>query len=200
MRGVLAGALMFIATTAFIGVVVQLPRDVSATDRFWSAFHVDGVEAAHFNSLEEVYAASDLVIVGEVHRVELSRQWQATEDLGADGLATFVASFVLPSATLKNAGQAVADEFTRVEMFLPSARDLDTVLAAPPTGQSIYFLVAIEAVPNTYRLVSSQGLLRDLGGAVGVSTAEDAWLAGLAETSFNDLVTTLRGWDKTTRD
>lgn len=182
-----AGVLVGIVGSATSSGVADRGSGVPS-DRFWSSFQTEGVEVNHFDSIGDMVAESDAIVVGRIDQVRLSRQWNAVPEWGVDGLMTFVMASVAVEDETGVGGAEVASS-VEVELFLPDPSALPEVVGPPPAERSLFFLMEKEDVPGAYMLASSQGYLRDRGTVVPpVASEDDPWLQRLRSSRFDELV------------
>ena len=133
--------------------------------------------------------ASDTVVVGVVESVRLGRQ------VGESYPISCAVVIVRPRDTLKGPDS----ELVRLEVVLPSSDKLEALQANLPQEDAICFLrdkaaealrlglpdAEIAAGKGYFRLVSSQGVLRNLNGKIGIPIASgDAFLLQLSGKPF----------------
>jgi hypothetical protein len=180
----LAGVASGFAAIA-LAVTVLGPAD---SDQFWHRFKVAGVEAAVYGSVAEIQDASSVVVLATIEELSLSRQWVVEEELGDDGIATYVLAKLLPERVLQGSPRLSPDGTVHVELFLPSPQLLGATLEGRPSDRAVFFLKEKTTVPGVYMLTSSQGYLRDAGTVRIPVGAESPWLEELVTTSFEELV------------
>jgi hypothetical protein len=192
----LAGSVLY-STLSGPGVGALQER----SDRFWSLLAVNGSPRSHFNSVEEMATAADVIAVGRITQVSAGRE---VRDLGAEALGKpreeasvfFADATVLVEEPIKGApGTSI-----RLQLLLPTPHILGALQANLPTERGIYFLTDMGGyfakedprsalsmtLAGTYDFVSPQGLLRDFGDRVGVTADEsDSFLVDESRMSFS---------------
>ena len=185
--GFAVGLLVFASVTNLAGGISR-----PTSDRFWNAFETEGAVAREYASLSKLRDDSDVIVVATVQSVSLSRQWTAVEELGEDGIATYVLTQLLVEELLQGEPSLSPQGSIDMEIFLPSPTLLESALESKPEERAVYFLQEKADVPGTYMLSSPQAYLRDLG-TVGIpADSQDPWMKDLAESTFEEFVNTLR--------
>lgn len=181
--------LFAIAAGAMFGIVQGVWRSADISDdAFWRATYVRGTSQYHFDALSEMAASpqTELIAVGVFGAVEKSRSWIAVEEIGLDGVATYVRSRLTIERTLKGDPDTA---FADVEFFLPNASLLEATTSAAVNDRVLLFLTPVEDVDETlYRLVTGQGYIRDHGRAEPPVFVEDEWLADVGLRQFEAVV------------
>lgn len=163
--------------------------DAASSQRFWSLLYIRALEVEHYDSLATMAQASDTVLVGVVESVRLGRQ------VGESYPISYAVVTVRPRDILKGPDS----ELVSLEVVLPSSDRLTALQASLPQEDAIFFLrdkaaealrlglpdAEIAAGKGYFRLVSSQGVLRNLNGRIGIPIAsEDAFLLQLSGKAF----------------
>ena len=194
------------ALVAFVSLADGAP-DLSPearSDAFWASLWVNGREAEHYRSLDDMTASADLVVVGRIAEVAEGRVFvdAGTGDAAYYALATLVIEQHVSGDT------EPAEEATSIdlELFMTTPDLLEGLRATHPGERSLFFLrdkyveaTFLELPPELrdaeagyYRLVSTQGLLRDWDRVVEPPVgAEDQFLLDLAGSDFDTLVAEL---------
>jgi hypothetical protein len=170
--------------------------DLTGSERFWSTFALDAVEAEHFESLAEMSASADAVVIATITKVTPGRVILAGQD---DGFQYMNLSLRVDSQL---AGAPLEADFV-LEMMLPEGASADRVNALLPAERQILFLRSKEREAATlnyparliprehglYRLINlGQGRYSDLYGKVDAPRdAEDDWVQKLRGTPFERL-------------
>ncbi|MEX0782446.1 MAG: hypothetical protein WD557_07340 [Dehalococcoidia bacterium] len=130
-------------------------------------------EVHHFSSLEEMTGEADLIVEGEVERVERGREF------GQPGIARvyFVTAYIRLERTY--AGTAPGKEVP-LEIFVGDGSGVEPFIEGFPGTRGLWFLFQKDAEAKRlgtmveglgfYMLVSSQGLVAEVNG-----TAENAF-------------------------
>ncbi len=188
------GALLVVTSTLILRNVSTPEMGPSRSDAFWSHFTLTGVEARHSDSLVEMADASELIIVGRMESIELSRSWDAVPEWGDDGTANYVVSDIRVEEVVRKTPSLAAGDIVRLEIFVPSSDALRVALTTSlPTERTLFFLRAQQDVPGVYMLVSSQGYIRDLGKAAAPFAADDRWQIELSSKNFDEIAAKIMG-------
>lgn len=144
-----------------------------ASNDFWNGLTVQGLEAEHFGSLPDMTKSADLVVVGRLTDISAGREVRdlEAEAAGADrrdssvffGDATIVTE---PAAFGPSAPSTVT-----LELLLPNPDLLPSLAAAVPKERAVFFLRDLHRAEPIYRLVSTQGILREIDGRVRVGVS-----------------------------
>lgn len=189
-RSLFIGGLGFVlaaGTVAFSAAGIRGGSNLESSNAFWAHFHPKAVEGTTFPSLEAMAGEAEVIVVGAVEGVSLSRQWVAVEEWGEDGIATLIRTDIQVERIIKG-DPALMDGAVSFELFLASPSDTQEVLAQKPKERAIYFLVQKKDASGAYRLASTQGYLRDFGHAEPPAVTEDDWLNDLKRFPFEDVL------------
>lgn len=166
--------------------------DRGQSDRFWSLLYLRGSEAEHYEALSDITQASDRVVVAKIESIELGRQ------VGE----SYPISYTVLNLRVLRTLRGPTAELVKLEIILPSVDKLEELKSSQPEEESVFFLrdkgsealrlgLSAEEVrveQGSYRLVSSQGVLRNLNGQVGIPIAsEDSFLLQLSGESFEHM-------------
>lgn len=183
----------------------QASRDVRGrSDHFWGLLAVNGSPRAHFETLDAMAAQADLIVVGRIERVTAGRE---VRDLEAEALGRpreeASVYFADATVTVEEAIKGLPVKSVRLQLLLPGPGVLAALQQDVPTERAIYFLTDMGAyfakedpgsgldsvLKGTFDFVSPQGLLRDFGGATGVTADEgDAFLQAETRKAFSDVI------------
>lgn len=193
-----AVGLMILSASFAVGNSQPSRTPLSISSNFWRLLSIDALEAEHYESLSSMSTSSEVVVVGRITGISATRSFGGPQDAEVIRLAALQISVSkVLSGNLKAPGGSVL-----VEVTLPGGRSVDQLRGALPPEEAIYFLRSkgteatslgftpdqIKAEAPYYRMVSSQGLIRDIAGvAVPPDDAEDAFLAGLRGASFESV-------------
>jgi hypothetical protein len=181
----------------------------SDSHAFWAALLLAGREAEHYSDLVEMSRSADVLVVGHLESVVLGRSFRDPEtgDSADYATASLLVERLLASRPGATAEARISEgDSLSLELFLPE-RDLINTLQERLSGErAIFFLrdkereaIALglpaelqRAERGFYRIVSTQGLLREQGGKVmpPVGT-EDEFLIELEGMDFAALVAVL---------
>ena len=183
------------AGTMLAATMVSQPDPGRATsDEFWGHFHLEGVEASTFASLDAMKQVADVIVVGTIDRVGVSREVELepelAKEIGEAGASTFLRVDIAVDRMMKGEFSNGAAAF---ELFLPSARDAERLFGLRPSERSMFFLTEKLDGSNAYRLSSTQGYLRDFGRVEPPVVSEDDWLKDLSKLSFEQLLERVEG-------
>lgn len=202
MRPLALPVALIILAAALAGISSNLQAGTRST-AFWATVQgMEGLEAEHFETLEELYFDSDLVVLGTVSNVRPGRVFGEPE--AAKG-AWFPAGTLSIEKVLHSRSATQFDAVT-IEFiaFDPSAAD--ALLQASISDRGIFFLrnkgeearrlgepASRVAEENAfYRLTRSEAVILDDAGNALVSPAtESQYLTALGEKSFDAVVETL---------
>lgn len=180
----------------------NLARVRAASDRFWSPY-VRGIEAEQFGSLEAMTASADAVVRGAVVSVSEGRNYVADPYLGEQGYARFVAATVRVDEVLQRAGSYPVPATLTLEVFAPNRTSVKALLAQIPGEEALFVLrnkgtAALSAgvPPETanaesryWALVTSDALIRDLGGTASVLPhTESPYIEAFDGRPFSDVL------------
>jgi hypothetical protein len=183
-----------VATMVSAATIAHRDPGRSSTDQFWSNLHIEGVEASVFASLDAMKQGTDVIVVGTIAKVGPLRKVQLeaelVEEAGEPSTSAFVNVDIAVERMLK--GQ-FKEGVTAFELFVPDAQMADGLLGLRPEERTMFFLKEKSDGSNAYRLVSTQGYLRDFGRVEPPVVSEDDWLKDLARLSFDDLITQVEG-------
>lgn len=178
------------------GTSIRPPQ--TRSDSFWRLLSINTLEVEHYDSLDSMTSGSEAVVLGKIVGVSLSRAFGGQEDAEPIRLAALEVSVSrILAGRLTKAATTIA-----VEVTIPGGRNIEDLQAAIPTEEAMYFLrnkgteasdlgftpEEIEVEAPYYRLVSSQGQIRNLGGAaLPPEAAEDSFLVDLRGTPFSEV-------------
>jgi hypothetical protein len=205
--GVLIGAgLALVLTLNYVaeGGVASLEQ---RSNTFWGSLGIQGQEAEFYESLPEMALASDVVVLGRVESVSEGRVFvmEAPPDVPVEDVTfRYVSMSIAVSRTLRHLPGP--PEKIAIEMMLPTATTLGDLKGSIPEEETLFFLrskgldlerrekpdrVVSQEMPF-YRLVSSQGLLRNIGGQTHPNVgAEDQFLLDLVHDQFDKTLDTV---------
>lgn len=183
-----AGVVVGLAGFGFLLNLTASPT----SDSFWATFATEGAVTRQYDSLVSLRDDADVIVVATVESVSLSRQWTVAEELGEDGIATYVLTRLLVDETVKGEPKLSAPGSIDLEIFLPSPSLLEAALASKPLERAVYFLQEKVDIPGTYMLSSPQAYIRDFGKAGIPADGQEPWLEDLAESSFEEFLEGLR--------
>lgn len=174
------------------------------SDHFWSTLAVNGSPRNHFDSLPEMVAGADIVVVAHIDKLVPGRE---VRDLAAEaeGMPREQASVYFAEATLviDDAIKGGPRKTVKLQLMVPAPATVDELGKALPTERAIYFLTdmgsyfarvnpkssLVTTLKDTFDFVSPQGLLRDFGSEVGVAADEgDTFLETASRNSFGDVL------------
>jgi hypothetical protein len=179
-------------------------QDHSRSDRFWQMLQVHGVEAEHYQDLRTMTQSSDAVVLGRIQGLDVGREVRDLESEAA-GQPRIEASVFFAVATVHIdevlAGDSVAGSSKTIslELLLAAPARLPQLKANTPRERAVYFLRDNSAYAKPpgglYRLVSSQGLLREFDGSVYVAVEiEDQFPRSLEGTRFAEVLGRIRSF------
>lgn len=131
----------------------------------WGGFFVNALEAEHYDSITEMTASSDSVVVGHFAPTGSVRTFQGDAE---EDVTTYVAAQLEVTTTIK--GDHISGGVLTVEFMAPpeAAENI-------PTSQAVLFLRKKHANPDIYRTVNLTGLWAATGdGAVTTPIGESA--------------------------
>lgn len=171
---------------------------LSISSSFWRLLSINALEAEHYDSLSSMTTSSEVVVVGTITGISATRSFGGPEDAEVIRLAALEISVSkVLSGNLKSTGGSLL-----VEVTLPGGRSVDQLRSALPPEEAIYFLrnkgteaTSLDFTPDQitaeapyYRMVSSQGLIRNIAGVtVPPDDADDAFLTGMRGASFESI-------------
>ena len=210
---------VIIAAVAGAGLLVTfaappISHDAWASDGFWWRFHVDGSEVEQYEGLEQMAAASDVVVLGRVTEVSAGRVLGDPAEgfpNPEEGLAHYVNLRIEIDDVL--AGSLPPDHMRSLilEMMTATPGEGDSMVKSLPTEQGIYFLrnkgiearqlgqsgAAADAESTYYRLVIIDGLLRVTEGTVRPAPyAEEPFILALNGSPVADITGRIRAATK----
>lgn len=204
--GVVVGAMLVVlalADEAFQPSDDDLHR---RSENFWSALAVEGVWAESYDSLEGLFAHSDVVVVGRLVSVEGGRVFGTPNPLldHPEESQFFFASIQVESLQLLRGAPILdSDGYIVLEELLPERSRLDTLVTNLPEGRAVFFLrnkgvdamsqgrsrAIVERDTPFYRRITPQGVLRDIGGDVHIPVdGGGGFLLTLEGTGFDALL------------
>ncbi len=158
------------------------------------------MEDEYFSALAEMSASSDVVLVGTIRELTPGAIIVGDPLDGASGQIQFMTA----SLTVTRVIRGEVSGPLLVDLFIPNPTQMADLISRRPEGRAIYFLrsqdrasaTAGQVVPaglrGHFRLISSQGLLRDIGGKIAIPPlAESAFLRALDGQDFGALLDTL---------
>ena len=166
---------------------------------FWAGVAPGGNNDEHYTSLDGMTKAADLVAVGTVTRISQDSH-RHTELSPADG--AFAQLDFKVENVLGGSPEYAAPGILNVELFMTDPRQYEQFAAKLPVEAVLVFLrnKAVEAQlngwplegPDTghlyYRIVSDQGVIRDVGGKAATPDDDGGFLTAINGTSFDRVV------------
>ncbi len=185
-------AVAVIAGGRAIAAESEMRATQERSDHFWSTLAINGSPRNHFDSLREMAAGADIIVVGRIDKLVPGREVRDLE-AEAEGMPREQASVYFAEATLvvDDAIKGGPRQTVKLQLMVPGPATVDQLGKALPTERAIYFLTDMGAyfarenptsslvatLKGTFDFVSPQGLLRDFGDEVGVTADEgDAFL------------------------
>lgn len=181
----------------------DLPASPYAAVDFWAGVTPGGFNDEHYDSLDQMTKAADLVMVGTVTRIgqDPSRHTALSPSDGAFAQLEFKVEEILGGAPQVSPSGAII-----VELFMTDPGQYDRFSAGLPTERVLLFLrnKAVEAKrngwpeegPDTghlyYRVVSDQGIVRDVGGRAVAPDDEGGFLSNINLKTFEEVVAAVR--------
>jgi hypothetical protein len=166
---------------------------------FWAGVTPGGNNYEHYTSLDAMTKAADLVAVGSVRRIsqDSHRHTELSPTDGAFAQLDFKVENVLGGSP-----EYAAPSILNLELFMTDPRQYEQFAARLPAERVLVFLrnKAVEAQlndwapegPDTghlyYRIVSDQGVIRDVGGKAVAQDDEGGFLSAINGTSFDRVV------------
>jgi hypothetical protein len=166
---------------------------------FWAGVAPGGNNDEHYTSLDGMTKAADVVAVGTLTRIsqDLRRHTDLSPADGAFAQLDFRVENVLGGSP-----EYAAPDILNVELFMTDPRQYEQFAARLPAERVLVFLrnKAIEAQlngwapegPDTghlyYRIVSDQGVIRDVGGKAAALDDGGGFLTAINGTSFDRVV------------
>lgn len=200
----LTAACLALVSAGAISNGTSIRPQQTRSDNFWRLLSVSTLEVEHYDSLDAMTSGSEAVVLGKIVGVSLSRTFGGPEDAELIHLAALEVS-----ASRVLAGRLTSTAMTIVvEVTVPGGRNIEDLQATIPTEEAIYFLrnkgteasdlgfspEEIEAEAPYYRLVSSQGLIRNLeGAALPPEAAEDPFLVDIRGARFSEVTSKVLG-------
>jgi len=171
---------------------------------FWAGVAPGGFNDEHYDSLDQMTKAADLVMVGTVTQIrqDPSRHTGLSPSDGAFAQLDFNVEEVLSGAPQVSSSGAII-----VELFMTDPGQYDRFSAGLPTERVLIFLrnKAVEAKQNGwpdegpdtghlyYRVVSDQGIVRDVDGLAVAPDDEGGFLSDINLKTFDEVVAAIRG-------
>lgn len=164
---------------------------------FWGGVVPGGDNVEHYDSLAAMTRSADAVVLGTVVGIGQDPTRYQGVDLGG---AMFATLRVKVEQVLAGSVSEVAPDEIDVAIFMTDPRQYDRFAARLPDERAILFLrnSLVEAKENNqsplpgsdhyYRVVSDQGVLRDVAGATRSGMARDPFLMALEATPFSQVV------------
>lgn len=171
---------------------------------FWSSVTYRGAQIEAFHEAEEMFLASDLVVVGRIVSMVPGR---VLGDPGAGDAAHYLTGKLEVEEVIR--GQSGADAelaALTLEVFTFDADHVVSLAESFPTERALFFLrnkgttaaklgwsdEVVVAESKYHRLIATSGLIRDLaGGPSPIVPLEDRML-GLSGATFDDVVRTVK--------
>lgn len=159
---------------------------------FWGRLQVNGTYQT-YDSLVQMTAASDAVVVGTIRDIRPSRSIVAVPDWGPDGVFQYAVADVQVTQVLAGSFTGGANGSLELELFLPVPGELERVKDAYPLERTAFFVTRkTDLTAPTYGLLNPVSYVRDLGGAQPAPGSEQDWLLNLAGTSFDAFLDQVR--------
>lgn len=206
----IAAALVVWTSASMAGVASTSQRD--ASDRFWARVTPQSaLEAEHYESLSDMTASADAVVLGRIVEVLPGRVFGNPASYPVGAAASYATAIVEVTDVLSGDPGA---RTLQLELLLPDAEVLADLQAALPRERAVYFLrnkgheaALLGLPPNVqanerpfFRLVNTRAVLRDIDGNVAAPvSADEGFLLELDGTPFSDLLATLRDVEPTSR-
>lgn len=200
--GGVAVAVIAVGLSFARGLETQSTR--ARSDHFWGLLAVNGSPIAHFDTLDAMAGAADIVVVGRIVAVTPGRE---VRDLGAEaeGSAREDSSVYFANATIvvDEEIKGMPGQAVKLQLLLPHPDVLEKIQQDLPTERGIYFLrdmgayfaaenpksSLVSTLDGVFDFVSPQGLIRDLNGTVGVTADEgDEFLQEMTRRAFSDIL------------
>jgi hypothetical protein len=203
------GAVIF-ATVVFAGLGGLSGSSASTRGEpdFWELLHAEGAQYQWFESLEDMSAASSVVIVGRIVSVTDGRVFNPEPEYGERGKVYYLAATVEVESVLHGSLARAGARSITVELFAPNVAAIPLIKESTPSETSIFFLLNKAVHPATaglsrqdraseaqyYEIMGEQAHLEDVSDKVSVSSAigPDEFPQGLAGRPFADLVAEIR--------
>jgi hypothetical protein len=170
---------------------VQTDSGRSRSDRFWAAIHIEGVSLEHYEDLADMTTSADLVVVGQISRLELGRRVGEPDASLPDpnlGFVYFATATLEVERYLGGRQPAPSHGTIHLELLLPHPDVLPAAQELLGPERGIYWLRdkaasasrlgwsadAVAAEAGRFRMVSEEGLVREFAGRaiVAVGTTE----------------------------
>lgn len=178
---------LIVVAISYAGPLRPTPQ-AEAPD-FWAALHAEGTYGT-YDSEEAAIKASDLVVIGTVTNVSLSRQVNAIPDWGEDGILTFAAVEVRVERVLASKAPISQDKIAW-EAFVPMPGGLEQMQSAVPVGPVLLLLQKNpeSKAADSYILLNPESYFVNEGGLVRVAiAASQPWSLGYDGRVFDTLV------------
>jgi hypothetical protein len=157
-------------------------RVQARSDGFWQTALLEGSEVEWFDSMEEMLASSDAVVVARPVSFSPGRVF------GDDKLKTY-AYYGVMTLKVEQVLKGTPGDTVDLEIATVEPQVLDRLSATMPSDRAIYFLrnkatearlygpppgSSVEAEARYWRLINSQGIYRDAGGKVAAPVNAEA--------------------------
>lgn len=189
-RGATALFLLSLGATMSFGWIAESRGTMPPSDRFWSGLSYRTSGSVDEDSLEDLTASSELIVVGRLSRLTVSRTWVVDPDAGPDGVAMYVKAAIEEPHVLGAWNDTAPPSTVEVEFFVPNPRRLEQLVVDLPSDMTLFFLDRKqEPVTELFKLHNlSQSYFRGLDGVEVPIGAEDDWVLSLHGTNFEELV------------